>query len=137
MSWPRSPNPKKSGPEGLGPEGWGPKGPEGWRSKPTLAKPTLAKVEVLVCTSRFWFLEISCLGFWKLIVQVVLRCRGRVEKGGAPWTQEVGSKGGGSKGWGPKGGGPKISRFFFPLPPQNSFFSSPLGVLSWNLGGVL
>ena len=41
----------------------------------------------------------------------VLRCRGRVEKGGAPWTQEVGvrkmggSKGGGSKGGGSKGGG--------------------------------
>ena len=44
----------------------------------------------------------------------------------------------GSKGWGfdrwgagggPKGGRPKISSFFVPLPPQNSFFSS----LSWGL----
>ena len=32
-------------------------------------------------------------------------------KGGAP-------KGGAPKGWGPERWGPKISRFFFPLPPQ-------------------
>ena len=43
-------------------------------------------------------------------------------KGGGP-------KGGGPKGGGPKGGGPKISRFFSPLPPQNSFFSSLSGGL--------
>ena len=42
-------------------------------------------------------------------------------KVGAP--KGGGSKGGGSKGGGPKGGGPKISLFFFPVPPQNSFFS--------------
>ena len=40
-------------------------------------------------------------------------------KGGAP-------KGGAPKGGAPKGGGPKISRFFFPLPPQLSFFSPSL-----------
>ena len=34
-----------------------------------------------------------------------------------------------SKGGGPKGGGPKISRFFFPVPPQNSFFFSLSGGL--------
>ena len=33
----------------------------------------------------------------------------------------------GPKGGAPKGGGPKISRFFFPLPPQFSFFSPSLG----------
>ena len=39
--------------------------------------------------------------------------------------------------WGPEGWGPKISRFFFPLPPQLSFFLLSLfGVVSWNLGGV-
>ena len=43
-------------------------------------------------------------------------------KGGGP-------KGGGPKGGGPKGGGPKISRFIFPVPPQNSFFSSLSGSL--------
>ena len=43
-------------------------------------------------------------------------------KGGGP-------KGGGPKGGGPKGGVPKISLFFFPLPPQNSFFSSLSGCL--------
>ena len=58
-------------------------------------------------------------------------------------------KSGGFEGWGPnpekvrarrvgarRVGGPKISRFFFPLPPQNSFFSSLSGVFSWNFGGV-
>ena len=40
------------------------------------------------------------------------------------------------RGGAPKGGGPKISRFFFPLPPENSFFSSLSGVFSWNFGGV-
>ena len=39
------------------------------------------------------------------------------------------------EGPGLKGGGPKISRFL-PLPPQNSFLSSSLGVFSWNFGGV-
>ena len=33
--------------------------------------------------------------------------------------------------------GPKISPFFFPLPlPFSHFFSLPLGVFSWNFGGV-
>ena len=30
------------------------------------------------------------------------------------------------RGGAPKGGGPKISRFFFPLPPENSFFCARL-----------
>ena len=53
--------------------------------------------------------------------------KGGALKGGAPkggaW------KGGAPKGGAPKGGEPKISRFFFPLPPQNSFFSSLSGCL--------
>ena len=40
-----------------------------------------------------------------------------------------GPKGGGPKGGGPNGGGPKFRAFFFPLPPQNSFFSSLSGGL--------
>ena len=40
------------------------------------------------------------------------------------------------KGGSPKSGEPKISRFFFPLPPQFSSFFSLLGVLLWNFGGV-
>ena len=38
-------------------------------------------------------------------------------------------KGGSPKFCCPKGGRPKISRFFFPLPPQNLFFSSVSGGL--------
>ena len=38
-----------------------------------------------------------------------------------------GDPNGGPKLWGPKGGGPEISRFFLPLPPQDSFFSSLSG----------
>ena len=54
---------------------------------------------------------------------------------GAPmvWARRVVPEGWGPKPrkiGGPKGGGPKISRFFFfPLPPQNSFFSSLSGGL--------
>ena len=55
--------------------------------------------------------------------------KGGAPKGGAP-------KGGAPKGGAPKGGGPKISRFFFPPPPQFSFYFLSLGVLSWNFGGV-
>ena len=51
---------------------------------------------------------------------------GRV--GGQPQKSEGpklwGPEGWGPEGWGPERWGPKISRFFFPLPPQNSFFSS-------------
>ena len=66
-----------------------------------------------------------------------------------------GTQGWGTEGWGPEEGGrgrvgprrvvprreggrgePKISRFFFPLPPQFSFFFSLLFVLSLNVGGV-
>ena len=46
--------------------------------------------------------------------------KGGGPKGGGP--KGGGPKGGGPKGGGPKGGGPEISRFFFPSPPQNSFF---------------
>ena len=42
-----------------------------------------------------------------------------------------GSKGGGSKGGGPKGGRPKISRFFFPVPPQNSLSGGLLVEFWW------
>ena len=35
-----------------------------------------------------------------------------------------------------KGGGLKVSRFFFTLPPQFSFFLPLLWVFSWNFGGV-
>ena len=57
-------------------------------------------------------------------------------KGGDPHPEEVWVRSGGPpKDGGPKGGG-KISRFFFPNPPQNSFFSSSWGVFSWNFGGV-
>ena len=48
-------------------------------------------------------------------------------RGGGPkgWSPKGGGPAGwGPEGWGPKGGGPKISRFFFSLPPENSFFSS-------------
>ena len=36
--------------------------------------------------------------------------------------RKVGPRRVGPQGWAPKGGEPKISRFFFPLPPQFSFF---------------
>ena len=36
----------------------------------------------------------------------------------------------------PSAGPPKISLFFFPLPPQFSFFFHSLGVLPWNFVGV-
>ena len=62
--------------------------------------------------------EIECLYFLKLflffLIDWIFLCK--------PGAQTQ---------WGPKGGGPKgglskISRFFFPLPPQNSFFFFPL-----------
>ena len=71
----------------------------------------------------------------------MLSCRGWVEKGGAPWTQEVGV---GFEGWGPnpdkvgarRVGRPKISRFFpSPAAKIRSFLPS-LGVFSLNFGGV-
>ena len=43
------------------------------------------------------------------------------------WMLNFGTtKSGAPKGGAPKGRGPKISRFFFPLPPQLSFFSPSL-----------
>ena len=60
--------------------------------------------------------------------------KGGAQKGGA---QKGGAqKGGAQKGGAQKGGRPKISRFFFPPPPQFSFFFLSLGVLAWNFGGV-
>ena len=57
--------------------------------------------------------------------------KGGAPKGGAPKGGAKGGapKGWGPEGWGPEGWGPKISRFFFPLPLQNSFFSSLSGGL--------
>ena len=86
-------------------------------AKPTLAKPTLANVKVSVACKRFWFFGVDCLGFLKLIVQVFFVCFELT------W---VGA---------PKGGGLSF-RAFFPVPQQNSFFSSFSGVFSWNFGGV-
>ena len=40
---------------------------------------------------------------------------------------KVGPEGWGAEGWGPEGWGTEISRFFFPLPPQFSFFLPSLG----------
>ena len=62
--------------------------------------------------------------------------KGGAPRGGGPWGGAP--KGGAPKGGGAKKGGPlrvgaKVSRFFFPLPPQFSF--SLLGVFSWNFGG--
>ena len=73
------------------------------------------------------------MGFLKLIVQVFFLGG----EGWAPWTQEVGVRRVGVRRVGPnpeKVGarrveGPKFRSFFFPLPPQNWFFSS----LSWGL----
>ena len=44
----------------------------------------------------------------------------------------------GLEGWGPEGWGARNFAlfFFFPLPPQFSFFLPFLGVLPWNFGGV-
>ncbi len=44
----------------------------------------------------------------------------RAQRGGGP--KGWGPEGWGPEGWGLKGGGPKISRFFFSLPPEISFF---------------
>ena len=53
--------------------------------------------------------------------------KGGAQKGGA---QKRGApKGGGPEGWSPERWGPKISRFFFPVPPQNSFFFALSGGL--------
>ena len=105
------PNPEKVGPEGWGPEGWE---PEGRGQNPE-------KVGARRVGPEGWGPE------------------GWGPEGWGPNPEKVGArrvgaksgsrKGGGSKGGGPKGGGPNISRFFFPLPPQNSFFSSLSGGL--------
>ena len=68
-----------------------------------------------------FFVILNCLVFF-------MQARGQTQWGPEGWGRE---------GWGPKprksvgpkGGGPKISSFFFPLPPQNSFFSSLSGCL--------
>ena len=103
---------KGGGPEGWEPEGWE---PEGWGPQPRKS------------------------GGPKGGGQKGGGEKGGGQKGGGPNPEKVGArrvgaksggrKGGGSKGGGPKGGRPKISRFFFPLPPQNSFFSSLSGGL--------
>ena len=54
-------------------------------------------------------------------------------KGGGPNPEQVGAPKGGA----PKGGGPKFRVFFFPLPPQNLFFSSSLGVFFVEFGWCL
>ena len=68
-----------------------------------------------------------------------INCKRRVEapKGGGPegWRPQPGKSGAPNFG-APKGGGPKISRLFFTLPPQCSFFSPSWGSLSWNFDGV-
>ena len=53
--------------------------------------------------------------------------KGGSPKGGGP--KGGGPKGGGPKGGGPKGGGAQNFALFFPLLPQNSFFSSLSGGL--------
>ena len=83
------------------------------------------------------------MGFLKLIVQVFLVCfeltwvgvekgggsKGGGSKGGGSNPEKVGARrvggleGGGPGGWGPEGWGPKF-RAFFPVPPQNTLFSS-------------
>ena len=119
-----------------------------WRSKPTLAKPTLANVKVLVVCKDFWFFGVNCLGFLKLIVQVFFVCfeltwvgprRVGPRRVGPRrmGPRRVGPRRVGSptqkkwepEGWGPEGWeGPKF-RAFFPVPLQNSFFSSLSGGL--------
>ena len=82
---------------------------------------------------RFWFLGVNCLGFWKLIVQFFFVCFELTWVGGEGWGFEgwraQPRKSRAPKGGGPKGGGPKFRAFFFPVPPQNSFFSSLSGGL--------
>ena len=56
--------------------------------------------------------------------------KGGAPKGGAP-------KGGVSKGGARRVGGPKFRAFFFPVPPQNSFFSSLSGGLLVEFGWCL
>ena len=54
-----------------------------------------------------------------------------------PNPKKLGPEGWGPEGWRPKGGGPKISRFFFPLPPQFFIlFSLSCWSFPLNFGGV-
>ena len=116
--------------------------------KPTLAKPTLAKCDLLCGVLCFVFVVLCCVCVvcvaWVLVsrFQTGVSCMGvgfKVWFGQPflgpsfpgppfPWTTLHLDR--------PSPGPPKISRFFFPLPPQNSFFSSLSGVFSWNFGGV-
>ena len=54
---------------------------------------------------------------------------GALKAGEGERTQKNVSPKSGPQGWVPKGGAPKISRFFFPLPPQFSCFLPSLGCL--------
>ena len=104
------------GPEGLGsPKGWGARwvgGPEGWRAQNFvlffLSRRKFHSFFSLWGSSRgIWstnfgqtdfgqtdFGQLNCVGFFEIncsgFFLCVLSCRGWVEKGGAPWTQEVG-----------------------------------------------
>ena len=85
----------------------------------------------------WFFFESNCSGFF---VRFELTCgcerwgfQGWGPEGWGPKPRKSGApKGGAPKGGAPKGGGPKISRFFFPLPPQNSFFSPLSGLFAGN-----
>ena len=91
---------KKWGPEGWGPEGWG---PEGWGPEG-------------------WSPEGWSPDWWGPEGWGPRRV-------GAQTQKKWGPEGWGPEGWSPEGWRPKISRFFFPLPPQNLFFSSLSGGL--------
>ena len=84
-------------------------------AKPSLAKPTLAKK-----FDRLW-----PKFRWPTLAKPTLAKILVADFGQGP--RRAGPR---------KVGGQKIRAFFFPLPPQFSFFPHLLGVLSWNFGGV-
>ena len=102
-------------PKGWGPKGWGARwvgGPEGWGAQNFvlcfLSRRKFHSFFSLWGSSRgIWstnfgqtdfgqtdFGQLNCVGFFEIncsgFFLCVLSCRGWVEKGGAPWTQEVG-----------------------------------------------
>ena len=105
MGSPKGGGPKGGGPEGWGPEGWGPEGwgPEGWGPEG-------------------WGPE----GARRVGARRVGARRVGARRVGArrvgPNPEKVEARRVGAR----RVGGPKF-RFFFPLPPQNSFFSSLSG----------
>ena len=107
--------------------------------KPTLAKPTLAKSSFICCV--VCCVVLCCVlsewrGYCFTVSEWGFMCGCWFQ--GLVWTALPGTvlPGTALPLDRPSPGPPKISLFFYPLPPQNSFFSSLSGVFSWNFGGV-